>query len=148
MLPPGLPRGALRVFSWVVRLIISTLFSELLPAAMASLGFRRSGRHYRHPECRHLFVEFPPGPLALGEDTRIKPLERDLGGVVMKILSPTDCIRDRLASYIHFKSRDSLEQALLVGRAQPFDLHKVKSWCESEGSPETFVEFQRVLARS
>jgi hypothetical protein len=78
------------------------------------MGFKKEGRHYRHPDCPHLFVEFPPGPLGIGEDTKVKPMEKREEGFTFKILSPTDCIRDRLASYIHFKSREGLDQAILV----------------------------------
>lgn len=67
-----------------------------------------------HPECKYLFIEFPPGPLAIGEDTTLQPKKSRFNGKVIKILSPTDCIKDRLASYIHFKSRETLEQAVLV----------------------------------
>ena len=78
--------------------IVSSLFSEGLPKVMESIGFQKKGRHYTHPECKHLFVEFPPGPLAIGDDTGIQPEEKVFEGRALKILSPTDCIRDRLAS--------------------------------------------------
>ena len=128
--------------------IVSSLFSDRLPKAMESIGFEKKGRHYSHPECKHLFVEFPPGPLAIGDDTGIQPEEKMFEGRVLKILSPTDCIRDRLVSYIHFKSRDALDQAVLVARSQPFDLSKIKEWCRLENASEVFAEFQRILSEN
>jgi hypothetical protein len=128
--------------------IVGSLFSDPLPKAMAALGFQKKGRHYTHPECKHLFVEFPPGPLAIGEDTGIQPEEKRVEGKVLRILSPTDCIRDRLASFIHFKSRDALEQAVLVARSQPFNMSKIKEWCRLENASEAFAEFQRILAEN
>ena len=32
---------------------------------------------------------------------------------ILKLLSPTDCVKDRLAAYYHWNDRQSLEQAIL-----------------------------------
>ena len=61
-------------------------------------------------------------------------------GQTLFIFSLTDCIRDRLASYIHFKARECLDQAVLVAKKFPFNHSKVKKWCESEGAPETYEQ--------
>ncbi len=47
--------------------IIQNLFKEKLPDAMKEIGFEKHGRHYIHPKCEHLFVEFPSGPLEIGD---------------------------------------------------------------------------------
>ena len=40
------------------------LFTSGLKEAMAEIGFtKKELRHYTHPECKHLFIEFPRGPL-------------------------------------------------------------------------------------
>ena len=129
-------------------LIVGALFRDRLPKAMASIGFQKKGRHYIHPSCSHLFVEFPPGPLAIGDDTSIQPDQKAVNGAVIKILSPTDCIRDRLASFIHFRSRDALDQAVLVARTQPFDINRIRSWCLKEKAEGAWEEFRRLLAQA
>ena len=69
---------------------------------LEGLGFQSvRSRHFEHPDCPHLIIEFPPGPVSIGDDHQIKPAEVKVEGHVLKILSPTDCIRDRLASYIY-----------------------------------------------
>lgn len=128
--------------------IVTSLFKDRLPAVMKEIGFQKRGRHYVHPECKHLFVEFPPGPLAIGEDTDLDPKEKKVEGSIIKILSPTDCIKDRLASYIHFKSRDTLEQAVLVAKKQPFKMAEVRKWCAGENALDAFGEFQRLIAKA
>jgi hypothetical protein len=125
--------------------IVASIFKDRLPKAMKDIGFRKEGRHYVHPDCKHLFVEFPPGPLAIGDDTKFQPEQDKVEGKIIKILSPTDCIKDRLASYIHFNSRDTLEQAVAVAKKQPFKLAEVKRWCLSENAKDAFEEFQRML---
>ncbi len=120
--------------------------NEKLPQAMLAIGFEvREGRHYSHPQCKHLIVEFASGPPGIGEDHKIVPATIDFEGTLIKIYSPTDCIRDRLASYIHFKAMDCLDQAVLVARKHPFNRKKVRSWCASEGAPEAFDDFEKKL---
>ena len=52
----------------------ASIFTTKLEDSMNSIGFKKHGRHYVHPECKHLFVEFPGGPpLGIGEDYNIKP---------------------------------------------------------------------------
>lgn len=121
--------------------VIQNLFKEKLPEVMKEIGFIKEGRYYKHPECKHLFVEFPTGPLEIGDDHKIKPRTVKSHGKEIKLLSPTDCIKDRLATYIYFKDYEGMEQALLVAKEQPFNRASVKRWCEKEGRLDVFDEF-------
>ena len=122
--------------------VVESLFADKIPNIMKEIGFlKKAGRHFQHPKCNHIYVEFCSPPAAIGEDISIKPNEIRVEGQRLKIYSPTDCIRDRLASYIHFKARDCLEQAVLVAKRQTFDSRKIKKWCESEGAPAAYKDF-------
>lgn len=113
-----------------------------IQSVLESLGFQSvRSRHFEHPDCPHLIIEFPPGPLSIGDDYQVKPAEVKVEGRVLKIFSPTDCIRDRLASFIHFSARECLDQAVLVAKNQPFDLETVRKWCASEGAKDAFEKF-------
>ncbi len=126
----------------------TSMFVTKLDEAMSELGFKKHGRHFIHPECKQLFVEFPGGPpLGIGEDNKIIPDEVDINGTIIKILSPTDCVRDRLSGYMHFKSRDNLDQAVLVAKKHSINMSKIKKWCEDEKHSEVFVEFKKALIR-
>ena len=125
--------------------VLKTYSANFIPKIMESIGFKFSGkRHYIHPQC-DIFVEFMFGPAGIGDDLKIKPDEIKLKGQKLFIYSPTDCIRDRLASYIHFKARECLDQAVLVAQKFPFNQNKVKSWCASEGAPEAYDALMRKL---
>jgi len=103
---------------------------------------KKNGRHYVNSECKHIFVEFPgTAPVGIGEDNEINPVTKKYNGVEIKRLSPTDCVKDRLASYIHFKSRDGPDQAVLVAKNHPINFTEVKRWCTNEGSLKTYEEF-------
>ncbi len=122
--------------------VLETIRLENLPQILSQIGFlKKSGRHYVHPECKHLFIEFVTPPVGIGNDTGITPNEIKVESHTIKILSPTDCIRDRLASAIHFNSRESIEQAVLVARKQKFNLSKVESFCRKEGGETVFKMF-------
>lgn len=125
--------------------VVLSLFKNKLPEIMEQIGFMKTNRHYVHPDCNHLFVEFPPGPLGIGEDYQIEPKKITEGGKSFKILSPTDCIKDRLASYIYFKSQEGLEQALLVAKYQPFKMAEIKNWCKRENAEFAYEDFKQKL---
>ena len=123
-----------------------SMFVTKLEETMNELGFKKHGRHFVHPECKHLFVEFPGGPpLGIGEDNTIVPDEVEVNGTVIKIFSPTDCVKDRLASYIHFKAPEGLDQAVLVAKNQEVNLASIKKWCKGENSLNVFEEFIEAL---
>jgi hypothetical protein len=85
------------------------------------------------------------GPAGIGDDVKIKPDEVKIEGQTLFIYSPTDCIRDRLASYIHFKARECLDQAALVAQRFPFNKNKVKDWCAAEGAPQAYDDLIKKL---
>ena len=130
-------------------LVLVSSLTDRLPKLMKEIGFEvKQSRHYSHPKCKHLIVDFASPPAAIGEDYKIIPAKVKSEGTIIKLYSPTDCIRDRLSSYIHFKARECLDQAVLVAKRQRFNASKIKSWCESEGSPQTFMDFQELLKKT
>ncbi|TGL46628.1 hypothetical protein EHQ61_17990 [Leptospira wolffii] len=120
---------------------------KMIQEVMKELGFKKVTRHFTHPQCKHLFVEYASPPVSIGDDYRIVPATKEISGKTIKILSPTDCIKDRLASYIYFNARECLEQAILVAKRQVFHLKEVERWCESEGDKarSAFLEFKSFL---
>lgn len=65
---------------------------------------------------------------------------------VLRLLTPTDCVKDRLAAFFHWKDRQSLEQAILVAQAQEIDLEEVRRWSQSEGNDADFRLFEQRLS--
>jgi hypothetical protein len=50
-------------------------------------------------------------------------------------------VKDRLATYIHFKDRVGMEQALMVARKHPVTLQSIESWCVKENAQNVYEEF-------
>lgn len=117
-----------------------------LDAAMASNGFSRDGDRYVHP-ATPFFVEFPRGPLAIGDDIRITPVALQVGSATVMALSATDACRDRLAAFYHWSDRQSLQVAVEIALARPVNMKKIRDWSTSEDHIGRFDEFRRELDR-
>lgn len=129
-------------------LIMDSFEKGRLEEVLGDIGFIPSkSRYFKHPECDHLFLEFPPGPVEIGEEFPVIPDEIMIGGRALQLLSPTDCVKDRLAGYIHWKSRANFDQAVLVCRRQSERIHfdRIQKWCEAEGAPGVFDELREAL---
>jgi len=111
--------------------------------AMSVIGFIPENRYFKHSETE-LLVEFPSGPPAVGKEPigSINKMEFSTG--VLWILSPTDCVKDRLAAYYHWVDLQSLEQAVLVAQSNPVDMNDIKRWSNAEGMSEAFA---RIVSR-
>ena len=115
----------------------------MIKSAMEQLGFHQIGRHYEHSET-NFFVEFPPGPLSIGAepDTRIEELRLETG--ILRVISPTDCVKDRLSAYYHWGDRQCFYQAIMVTESQTIDLGEIERWSFAEGK---LVEFNAIRDR-
>jgi hypothetical protein len=117
---------------------------EQLDEAMAQAGFFRRHAQYFHDRSPY-YVEFPRGPLSVGDDDRIEPVELKIRSIRVLALSATDACRDRLEAYLHWRDQQSLKTAVWIALKNVVDLAKIKSWCKEEGSPEAFAEFSRAI---
>ncbi len=117
-----------------------------LKAALIKIGFEEKDRYFKHPDTDY-FLEFPPGPLAVGEESpqTLVVLQFETGELTA--LSPTDCIKDRLAAYFHWNDLECLEQALLVADGNEVDLSEVERWSLRERNGVKFNEFRDRLAK-
>jgi hypothetical protein len=111
---------------------------------LGPLGFVERGRHFAHPDSR-FFVEFPTGPLMVGDQRVRRVSERQTPVGVLRMLTPTDRVKDRLAAFFHWNDRQSLEQAIMVSRSQVVDISDVRDWAIGENNEPKFIEFQQRL---
>ena len=125
----------------------TTTSQSSLDAAMATAGFERQGNQYVHPRVRFV-VEFPAGPLAIGRDFRIQPIEYRVRRRTVFALSPTDSCRDRLAAFYFWTDRQSLRTAVQIAVRHPVNLEAIQRWSSDEGFSAAFEEFTRELDRA
>ena len=115
-------------------------------SVLAKIGFREKDRYFVHPETE-FFVEFPTGPLTVGDERVHTVATRDTGVGRLRLLSPTDCVKDRLAAFFHWNDTMALEQALLVAKEQPIDVADLRRWANLEGQIDKLTVFEEALAQ-
>jgi hypothetical protein len=121
-----------------------TVTAARLDEALGALTFRRDGNQYRHPRL-DLYVEFPPGPLAIGGDHTVKSVVLRRRRQTLRALSPTDSCLDRLAAFYHWDDRQSLTHAVEIARRRRVDRRRIAAWSAAEGHAEKHREFLREL---
>jgi len=132
-----------------VDIVPDDLGRRRIASVLQPLGFcATKGRYFHHPACKHLVVEFPPGPVSLGEDISIRPAEITVGGQILRLLSPTDCVKDRLAGWIHWRHRANFDQAVLVALRQEDQINwqEIAKWCQNEGAQSVVEDLRKAVA--
>jgi len=109
------------------------------------IGFKETkGRYYIHSESDFI-VEFPSGPLSIGNKPVKKFNEIILKECYLKLLTPTHCVMDRLAAYYFWNDMQSLDQAILVSKHHEIDLDEIETWSIDEDMLKRFVNFKLKL---
>lgn len=125
--------------------LVQTFFGkrDIIKAEMEAMGFHQEGRSFAHPDTE-LSVEFPPGPLTVGDEPvkELRSIRYSTGA--LRLISPTDCVKDRLTWYYHYGDQQCLEQAIMVSQRHEIDLREVQRWSEHEGR---FNEFEKIQSR-
>ena len=109
-------------FSWRAKLL----------ASMLDIGFAEKNRPFVHPRS-HWFIESPNGPLAVGEQRPKEIVELSLRSGILRLLSPTDGVKDRLSWWMHGRDRSSWEQAIAVFKHAEVDQDELRRWVRGEG---------------
>lgn len=115
--------------------------------ALEELGFSEENRYFRHPDTLY-FVEFPSGPLAIGQQPVTETAELTYSTGLLRLLTPTDCVMDRLAAYFHWNDRQCRQQAIWIARLHPIDWEKIAQWSLQEGEATKFEQFRQEVAET
>lgn len=115
-----------------------------IAVSLKKLGFIKKGRHFEHPDCP-FFIDFVTEPVAIGNEviTKFKQMPTKYGN--FKLLRPTDCVKDRLASFYYWGDRQGLNQALDVCSNHKINIKQIREWSEREGFIEKFLIFKERL---
>ncbi len=117
-----------------------------IKSVMESLGFKEENRYFCHLDT-NLLIEFPPGPLGVGEEPvkQVDEIKTKTG--ILRIISPTDCVKDRLTWYYHDGDIECLRQAILVTKHNAINLKEIERWSKGEGEIEQFKQIRRKLEK-
>jgi hypothetical protein len=134
-----------RYISYDLDFVTESLIKEFTPI-LGELGFQRKGggRLFEHSECKFL-IDFPVPPIAIGNEPVFEFNSIKTNRGLIRLLTPTDCVKDRLAAYFFWNDNQALEQALMVAKNNKANLTQIKKWAEKEGETEKFKIFQKKL---
>jgi hypothetical protein len=77
-------------------------------SVLAGLGFRAEGRVYIHPELDMAVDVGNRWPLAVGQEVLKPPPRRRVSGYHLRMLSATNCVKDRLAAFYYWNDQQVL----------------------------------------
>lgn len=126
--------------------VTDTTLKELVQA-MSPLGFKRkSGRLFAHEECQFI-IDFVFPPLAIGQEMVKTVGEEKSQYGTLRLLTPTDCVRDRLSGYYSWNDPQAFEQAIIVAKTQKdkIDTKEIEIWSEKEKNMEKYMIFLQKL---
>ena len=115
--------------------------------ALAELGFFPKNKYLAHQGCPFL-IEFVTPPVSVGREQikQFEYLKTSFGEI--KLLTPTDCVKDRLASYYHWDDIQALKQAIMVSQEQDIDIKAIQQWSKQEGFLDKFEEYKKMIKSS
>ncbi len=125
---------------------ISPYSQSAITKALEEIGFRKDGRYFIHANS-NFYVEFPSGPLSIGNRISIKSEGvQKINGIEIHMLSPTQSVMDRLAAWYHWQDRRSLFQAIDRVINNKVDFKEIEKWSKEEGESELYQKFIEQLA--
>lgn len=124
---------------------ISPAEHKKIAEVMKTLGFSREGKNFYHDKTE-FSVEFPTGPIGIGDRVPVKPEGKiKVGKTTVVLLSPTQSVMDRLAWFYFNNDRQCLDQAIMISKKQPVKMLEIKKWSTEEKMEEKFEVFLRSL---
>lgn len=109
------------------------------------IEFREHGRYFKHEDTQ-FFIDFLAPPLSVGDEPVKVISSIKKRGRVLRLLSPTDCVKDRLAAFYHWNDKPSLDQAVLVCQDNDVDLKEIERWSIDEGMKNKLEIFKERIA--
>ena len=126
---------------------VSSASLDRIGEVLSGLGFvKGEGRYFVH-ENTDFYIEFPSGPLAVGGDILTQWNQLETGAGTLQIITPSQCVMDRLGAFYHWTDPQSLDQAVAVAKSCKVVLDVIQAWSEREGFGDKFRRFLQLLRK-
>lgn len=129
-----------KYISYDIDLITDSPIKKIIPV-LEQLGFKNTGgRLFENPQCK-FFIDFPAHPISIGDEqlSEFNYLNTRFGTICL--LTPTDCVKDRLAAYFFWNDQQSLAQAVMVAKRNKIDIQDIKKWAEAQSEQKKYEIF-------
>jgi hypothetical protein len=130
-------------------IVMELATNRQIARALQAIGMQQSTknpRYFHHPDYP-LDVEFPSGPLAAGDEALdpARAEERVTPRGTLRLLSPTDCVKDRLANFVVWSDEQCLDQAVDVASSHPVKMAEIHRWLDREGRGDFIAQFDALI---
>lgn len=106
--------------------------AEQVAKIMINAGFEKTNhRYFKHPD-NDYYIEFPTGPVSLGNEEPKEHYNLTTSVGRLMLLTPTDCVKDRLCAYIYHGGEECFPQAIAVAHKNKIDKNNLLSWANNE----------------
>lgn len=78
------------------------------------------------------YIKFPTGPVSLGNDITKEFSELKTHVGTLTLLTPTDCIKDRLCALVYHGGEECFSHAVAVAHLNSFDKENLIQWAKKE----------------
>jgi len=112
-----------------------------LSPLLKELGFNlQSGRHFTHPQCSY-FIDFVAPPVAIGDQPIKATFSIETTAGSFRLLTATDCVKDRLAAFFYWNDYQSLAQAVMVTKDNKVVIEEIRRWAKKENQLDKFKQY-------
>jgi hypothetical protein len=111
---------------------------------MLELGFTEKNRYFIHPGTNFI-IEFPTGPVTVGEERPQQINQMHLSTGTLTLLSPLDCMKDRLTWWFHHGDKQCLNQAIAVAKHHSINKKELIRWSKNEGKADEFRKIEALF---
>ena len=129
--------------------VVARVDKKRIAEVLTGLGFEKMPNGlFGHADHTHS-VDTLPWPIVLGNeevDDEWTTIRTDVGN--LQILTPTQCVKDRLAGFYHSVDRQSLDRAVEVCLYEEVDMEEIRRWSEGEYATEKLKEFLEAVQRA
>jgi len=108
--------------------------------ALAEIGFTTTARVFAKKGCPFT-LDFSSPPVDIGLNNEPEIDQYMVGKTMIKILTPTECIKERLHKAHHWKDEQAFEAALAVAEVSEYSQEKIKKFCQENKMKGTFERF-------
>lgn len=131
----------------VLDFVVRDFTIEEMRDALKDLGFTNTGHRTFANKTFTSELFLVPHPVVVGDDVvRDLHIMRTHKGD-LRMLTPTDCVRQRLSMYYRWNEDGALEDAVRVAKRHEVDLELIRRWSDWEWASDKFEYFRRMLSQ-
>jgi hypothetical protein len=127
--------------------VVNEYNASELGEVMRGVGFVRASMNHFESRKSPFDVIFLPPPLAVGDDVVRETVTVQARPGSIRLLSSTDCVRQRLSMFYRWGDRKAFDEAVMVAKQQSVDMDLIRRWSEWEWCTDKYDEFVEALER-